>query len=119
MIGFLLEHYAGNFPVWLSPDQVRVIPVAESFNEYAARIAWELQDMDVRAEADLGNDRMNAKIRAAQLFKVPYMLIVGEKEQSDNTVALRKRDGSQQNGMPIADFYALVKNKIASRSGEL
>src|SRR5207244_12757237 len=77
MVGFLLEHYAGNFPVWLSPEQVRVIPVAEAHNEYAEKIARELSDMEVRAEADLSNDRMNAKIRQAQLFKVPYMLVVG------------------------------------------
>jgi threonyl-tRNA synthetase len=119
MVGFLLEHYAGSFPVWLSPDQVRVIPVAEAHNEYAARIAQELKEMDVRVEADLGNDRMNAKIRAAQLMKVPYMLVVGEREMQEGTVALRKRDGSQQNGLPLAECYALVKERIATRAGEL
>jgi threonyl-tRNA synthetase len=119
MIGFLLEHYAGNFPVWLSPDQVRVIPVSDAHNEYAERIASELKDMEVRAEADLGNDRMNAKIRQAQLYKVPYMLVVGEKEMAEGTVSLRKRNGEQQNNMPIAGFYALVKDRVASRSSEL
>jgi threonyl-tRNA synthetase len=119
MVGFLLEHYAGNFPVWLSPDQVRVVPVAEAHNEYAARIAQELKDLDVRAEADLSHDRMNAKIRAAQLLKIPYMLVIGEKEVAEGTVSLRKRDGTQQNAMPVADFYAMVKEKIATRSGEL
>ncbi|HST04465.1 MAG TPA: threonine--tRNA ligase [Chloroflexia bacterium] len=119
MVGFLLEHYAGNFPVWLSPDQVRVVPVAEAHNDYAARIAQELKDLDVRAEADLSHDRMNAKIRAAQLLKIPYMLVIGEKEVAEGTVSLRKRDGTQQNAMPVADFYAMVKEKIATRSGEL
>lgn len=119
MVGFLLEHYAGNFPIWLSPDQVRVIPVAEAFNEYAERIARELVDMDVRAEADLGNDRMNAKIRAAQLLKIPYMLVVGEREQQEGAVALRKRDGAQQNALPLAEFYAQIKERIATRSSEL
>ncbi len=119
MVGFLLEHYAGNFPVWLSPDQVRVVPVAEAHNDYAARIAAELQDLDVRAEADLSHDRMNAKIRAAQLLKIPYMLVIGEKEVAEGTVSLRKRDGTQQNAMPVADFYAMVKQKIATRSSEL
>lgn len=119
MVGFLLEHYAGNFPVWLSPDQVRVVPVAEAHNDYAARIAQELVDLDVRAEADLSHDRMNAKIRAAQLLKIPYMLVIGEKEVAEGTVSLRKRDGTQQNAMPVADFYALVKQKIATRSSEL
>jgi len=119
MVGFLLEHYAGNFPVWLSPDQVRVIPVSEAHNDYAEKIARELQDSGVRAEADLGNDRMNAKIRAAQLLKIPYMPVVGEKEASEGTVSLRKRDGSQANGLPVAEFVAMVKEKIASRSSEL
>jgi threonyl-tRNA synthetase len=119
MIGFLLEHYAGNFPVWLSPDQVRVIPVSEAHNEYAEKIARDLKAMDVRAEADLGNDRMNAKIRAAQLLKIPYMPVVGEKEASEGTVSLRKRDGSQVNALREAEFNAMVKEKIATRSGEL
>ncbi|MEA2575450.1 MAG: threonyl-tRNA synthetase [Chloroflexia bacterium] len=119
MIGFLLEHYAGNFPVWLSPDQVRVIPVSDAHNEYAEKIARELKDVDIRAEADLGNDRMNAKIRQAQLFKVPYMLVVGEKEMSEGTVSLRKRNGEQQNNMPVAEFYALVQDRVANRSKEL
>jgi threonyl-tRNA synthetase len=119
MVGFLLEHYAGNFPIWLSPDQVRVVPVAEAHNDYAARIAQELKDLDVRAEADLSHDRMNAKIRAAQLLKIPYMLVIGEKEVAEGTVSLRKRDGTQQNAMPVADFYALVKEKIATRSSDL
>jgi threonyl-tRNA synthetase len=119
MVGFLLEHYAGNFPVWLSPDQVRVVPVAEAHNDYAARIAAELVDLDVRAEADLSHDRMNAKIRAAQLLKIPYMLVIGEKEVAEGTVSLRKRDGTQQNAIPLADFYAMVKEKIATRSSEL
>jgi threonyl-tRNA synthetase len=119
MIGFLLEHYAGNFPVWLSPDQVRVIPVSESHNEYAEKIARDLRAVDVRAEADLSSDRMNAKIRAAQLLKIPYMPVVGEREMSEGTVSLRKRDGSQVNNMQLAEFQALVKDRIARRSGEL
>ncbi len=119
MIGFLLEHYAGNFPVWLSPDQVRVIPVSDAHNEYAERIASELKDMEIRAEADLSNDRMNAKIRQAQLFKVPYMLVVGEREMNEGAVSLRKRDGSQQNNMPLGEFYVLVQERVKSRSKEL
>jgi threonyl-tRNA synthetase len=119
MIGFLLEHYAGNFPVWLSPDQVRVIPVSEAHDDYAERIARELRSMDVRAEADLSNDRMNAKIRAAQLLKIPYMPVVGEREMSEGTVSLRKRDGSQMNNLPLAEFSAMVKEKIEKRSPDL
>jgi threonyl-tRNA synthetase len=75
--------------------------------------------MEVRAEADLGNDRMNAKIRQAQLFKVPYMLVVGEKEMAEGTVSVRKRNGEQQNNMPVAEFYALVQDRVKSRSKDL
>jgi len=119
MIGFLLEHYAGNFPVWLSPDQVRVIPVSESHNDYAEKIARDLRALDVRAEADLSSDRMNAKIRAAQLLKIPYMPVVGEREMAEGTLSLRKRDGSQANNMPVAEFNAMVKDRIVTRASEL
>ncbi len=119
MIGFLLEHYAGNFPVWLSPEQVRVIPITDAHNEYASRLARGLKEQGVRAAADLGSDRMNAKIRNAQLFKVPYMLVVGDREMETETVSLRKRDGTRQNDMPVHAFSALVTERIARRSSEL
>jgi threonyl-tRNA synthetase len=119
MIGFLLEHYAGNFPVWLSPDQVRLIPITDAHNSYALQLANQMKELGIRAEADLSNERMNAKIRQAQLFKVPYMLVVGEREMADNTVSLRKRDGSRQDGMPVDEFISLVKNRIDQRSPEL
>ena len=119
MIGFLLEHYAGNFPVWLSPDQVRVVPITDAHNEYAVRLVGQMKAQGIRAEADLSNDRMNAKIRLAQLFKVPYMLVVGEREMSDGTVSLRKRDGSRTEAMPVDEFINLVKDRIDRRWREL
>jgi threonyl-tRNA synthetase len=119
MIGFLIEHYAGNFPVWLSPDQVRLIPITDNHNDYAARLAQQMKDQGIRAEADLGADRMNAKIRQAQLFKVPYMLVVGDREMAEGTVSLRKRDGSRADGMPVDQFVKLVKERIDHRSREL
>ena len=119
MIGFLIEHYAGAFPVWLAPEQARVIPITDAHNDYALRLAAQLQDAGVRAAADLGADRMNAKIRAAQMMKVPYMLVVGDREVEEETVALRKRDGSRQNGMPFGEFQALVQERIRDRSPEL
>jgi threonyl-tRNA synthetase len=119
MIGFLIEHFAGNFPVWLSPDQVRLIPITDAHNDYALRLVSQMKEKGIRAEADLSNDRMNAKIRQAQLFKVPYMLVVGEREMSEGTVSLRKRDGSRQDGMPVDEFVRLVKNRIDRRSREL
>jgi len=119
MIGFLLEHYAGNFPVWLSPDQVRVIPITDAHKEYALRLVGQMKEQGFRVEADLSNDRMNAKIRQAQLFKIPYMLVVGEREMSEGTVSLRKRDGTRQDGMPVDDLIRLVKDRIDKRSPEL
>ena len=100
----------------LYTSQARVIPITNDHNDYAARLAAALQEAGVRVEADLGADRMNAKIRNAQLMKVPYMLVVGDQEMADSTVALRKRDGSRSNGLSFADFQALVKEKIASRA---
>jgi threonyl-tRNA synthetase len=116
MVGFLLEHYAGNFPVWLAPQQARVIPITNDHNDYAAGLAAALAAAGVRAEADLGADRMNAKIRDAQLMKVPYMLVVGDAEMANQTVALRKRDGSRVNDLPFAQFLAEVQATIAQRS---
>ncbi|HYO49350.1 MAG TPA: threonine--tRNA ligase [Chloroflexia bacterium] len=118
-IGFLLEQYAGNFPVWLSPEQVRVVPISDHHNDYARRLAQSMKSLGIRVEADLESERMNAKIRKAQLMKVPYMLVVGDKEMEQETVALRKRDGSQQNNLPVSEFLALIQEKIASRSSVL
>ena len=119
MIGFLIEHYAGAFPVWLAPQQARVIPITSEHNDYATRLALELEAAGVRAGADLSAERMNAKIRDAQLMKVPYMLVVGDQEMADNTVALRKRDGSRVNGMHFGAFMEFVTQQIADRSSVL
>jgi threonyl-tRNA synthetase len=119
MVGFLIEHYAGNFPVWLSPEQVRVIPITDGQNEYAGGIVQQLRDAGIRAHADISAQRMNAKIRQAQLMKVPYMLVVGENEMNAGQVSLRVRDGSQQNNIPLAEFMARAKDRIARRAPEL
>ncbi len=119
MIGFLIEHYGGNFPVWLSPEQVRVIPVTSAHNEYAVQIEKRLGETGARVSADLSSDRMNNKIRQAQGMKVPYMLIVGDREVEEETVSLRRRDGVRQNGMPVAEFVSLVAERIATRAKTL
>ncbi len=119
MIGFLIEHYAGNFPVWLCPEQVRVIPITDGQNEYAHQTVKQLREQGVRVSADVSAQRMNAKIRSAQLMKVPYMLVVGENEMKAGQVSLRVRDGSQQNNISLADFETRIKDRIAKRSSEL
>jgi threonyl-tRNA synthetase len=119
LIGFLLEHYGGNFPVWLSPEQVRVIPITDGQNEYAQGIVQQLRDQGIRVSADVSAQRMNAKIRNAQMMKVPYMLVVGDNEMKAEQVSLRVRDGSQQNNIPLGEFAARVKDRIARRAAEL
>jgi len=119
MIGFLIEHYAGNFPVWLSPEQVRVISITDNQNEYAENIAKQLRENGIRAHADLSAQRMNAKIRSAQLMKVPYMLVVGDNEMKAEQVSLRARDGSQQNNISLSEFISRAKDRIARRAPEL
>jgi threonyl-tRNA synthetase len=118
-VGFLIEHYAGNFPVWLAPEQVRVIPITDAHREYAAALAERLRMEGARVSFDAGSERMNAKIRSAQLMKVPYMLVVGDQEAQAGTVSLRKRDGSRQDGMPVDQFSALLADRIRTRAGEL
>ena len=119
MVGFLLEHYAGNFPVWLAPEQVRVITINDTHNPYAESLVEQLQAVGVRASADTDSARMNAKIRKAQLMKVPYMLVVGEREMANNAVALRRRDGQQEIDLPFATFLERVRERIITRSAEL
>ncbi len=118
-IGFLLEHYAGNFPVWLSPEHARVIPITDNQNEYAESVMRQLRAQGLRVSADLSAQRMNAKIREAQLMKVPYMLVVGENEAQAGTVSLRLRDGSRADNIPLAEFIARAKDRIATRSNAL
>jgi threonyl-tRNA synthetase len=118
-IGFLIEHYAGNFPVWLSPEQVRVIPIADAHHDFATDIAARLRKLGIRAQADLSNERMNRKIREAQLMKVPYMLVVGDREMEQGNVSLRKRDRSPQETFSVQAFIDFVQDKITSRSSEL
>jgi threonyl-tRNA synthetase len=114
--GVYLEHTAGAFPVWLMPEQVAVIPVGADFADYAKQVAAELKGLGIRAKAMLSDERMNAKIRDAQGQKIPYMLVVGQKERDEGTVSVRYRDGRQENGMALADFKARVLEKIASKS---
>ena len=118
-IGILIENFAGAFPAWLHYQQVVVIPVAPAFNDYAQKVAASLEDAGFRVQADLGNDRMNAKIRLAQTQKTPYMLVVGEKEAANNAVAVRFRDGRQQQVMKLEEFTAYLQEKVSSHSVDL
>jgi len=116
--GVLIEQYGGAFPAWLAPVQVAVVPVAAAFLPYADEVAKRLKARDVRVEVDRGDERMNAKIRNAQNRKVPYMLVLGEKEQAGNTVSLRTREGEQKNFLSMDDFFALVGKELEPKSLE-
>ncbi len=118
-IGFLIEHYGGNFPVWLAPEQARIIPITDEHHDYARRVQARLAEAGVRVHADLGSERMGAKIRAAQLMKVPYMIIVGGQEAAAETLSVRYRDGEQRNDLPVGEFVAHVSKRIKTRSAEL
>jgi threonyl-tRNA synthetase len=112
----LLEHYAGAFPVWLSPVQVVGIPVAEQYEEYLGEIITRLKARGVRAEIDLSSDRMPKKIRNATLQKVPFQLIAGEEDRAANAVSFRFRDGHQENGVPVDEAVTRILDAIASKA---
>jgi threonyl-tRNA synthetase len=112
----LLEHYGGAFPVWLAPVQVRVIPVADRHVDYACRLEAELKADGIRAEVDARTERMNPKIRQAQLEKIPYMLVVGDKEVETGTVSIRQRSGEQSAAQPFGHFKETIKSAIARRA---
>jgi threonyl-tRNA synthetase len=103
-IGFLIEHFAGAFPLWLAPVQAMIIPIADRHVEYANQLRRRLAAEDLRVKVDDGPDRMQNKIRKAQMLKIPYMLVVGDKEQADDAVSVRLRTGEDLKSMPVAGF---------------
>jgi threonyl-tRNA synthetase len=113
--GLLIEHYAGAFPAWLAPVQVKIIPVADRHLEHAGKVAGELKNRGVRVEIDDRSERMNLKIRQAQLEKIPYMLVVGDKEVADNSVSVRRRSGEQLPPQPLASFLETLTGEIANK----
>jgi threonyl-tRNA synthetase len=115
-MGVLIEHFAGAFPVWLAPVQAVVIPIADRHVEYAQAVAGQLREASVRVEVDERSERMNAKIRDAQNQKVPYMLVVGDREAESGQVALRLRSGENPGPMSIAAFLERVQQEVAARA---
>ncbi len=115
----LIEHYGGAFPVWLAPLQVKVIPVADRHLDYAHKLAAELKSEGIRVEVDARSERINLKIRQAQLDKVPYMLIVGDKEEATSTVSIRLRSGEQLADQSLESFKETVRIAIASKTKDI
>ena len=113
--GVLTEHYAGAFPPWLAPVQVRAIPVADAFIPYLEEVVSKMRKSGIRIDLDSSDDRMQKKVRNAQLEKIPFMMIAGEEDQGAKTVSFRFRNGDQKNGVPIDEAIAMIKNAIANR----
>ncbi len=113
--GVLIEHYAGAFPPWLAPEQIKLIPVGETFFDYAKSLEKRLRSEGFRVSADLGDDRMNAKIRNAQKLKIPYMVIIGEREMENDQVSVRLRSGKQENGLATQAFIDMVREKVENK----
>jgi len=113
--GVLTEHYSGAFPPWLAPVQVIGIPVADAFNDYLVDVIKQMKTAGIRAEMDLSDDRMQKKVRNAQMQKIPYMLIAGEEDMSAGAVSIRYRNGEQKNGLPIAEAISEILATISER----
>jgi threonyl-tRNA synthetase len=114
--GVLTEHYSGAFPPWLAPVQVMAIPVADAFTDYLGDVVKALKAAGIRAELDASDDRMQKKVRNAQMQKIPYMLIAGEEDQNAGAVSFRYRNGEQKNGVPLADAIAEITAAVQSRT---
>ncbi len=114
-IGILIEHYAGKFPVWLAPEQIKVLPVTDRAAEYAEQLVSQFKALGLRASADLRKEKIGRKILDAELEKVPYKLVVGDKEVEEGTVSVRRRGEGDIGAMPKADFFALVKEENDSK----
>ena len=113
--GVLTEHYSGAFPPWLAPVQVMAIPVADAFTDYLQGVVKQMKSAGVRAELDSSDDRMQKKVRNAQMQKIPFMVIAGEEDMNAGAVSFRYRNGEQKNGIPIADAIAEIKQIVADR----
>ena len=115
-VGLLIEHFEGKFPVWLAPEQVRVLSISEKHNGYADTVAQKLKDAGVRAFSDVSDDKVGAKIRLARLDRIPYMLVTGAREEESQSVSVRHRDREDLGSMTLNDFVDQVCEEIRNRS---
>ncbi len=113
-VAILIEHCAGNFPLWLSPEQFAILPISEKYHEYAHRVSMQLQDVGMRGFVDERDEKIGRKIRDAEVQKVPYMLIVGEKEQDENTVSVRKKGEGDLGSISIDEFTESFKQEVSA-----
>ena len=111
-VAVLIEHTAGHFPLWLMPDQVAILPISDKFNDYAQKVCKILDEQDVRAYVDDRSEKIGRKIRDNEMKHVPYLLIVGEKEATENSVSVRKQGEGDQGSMNIADFAKKINDEV-------
>ena len=114
-IGILIEHFAGAFPTWLSPEQVRVLPISDKYLDYAERVNAQLKEAGIRSSVDTRAEKIGYKIREARLAKLPYMLVVGAKEEEEGCVSVRSRFLGDEGQKPLADFIAAVLEEVRTR----
>ena len=114
-IGVIIEHFAGKFPTWLSPVQVRLLPITDRNNEYSDKVEAALKAAGIRVESDKRQEKTGFKVREAQLMKIPYMLVIGDKEAEEGTVAVRRRDGTTTETMPYEEFVAMIAKQVKER----
>jgi threonyl-tRNA synthetase len=115
-MGILIEHFAGAFPTWLAPEQARVLTVSDKFREYGEKVELQLRDRGLRVHGDYRPDKIGAKIREAQLDKIPYMLVVGDKEQTAGSVAVRSRSEGDRGVKTVGEFIDAIEREVAQRS---
>jgi len=108
----LLEHCAGNFPLWLTPDQAIILPISDKFQEYAKKVIHLLKNSEIRALIDERSEKAGRKIRDAEVRKIPYMLVVGEKEEASGSVSVRKHGQGDLGTFTVDEFISLVKNEV-------
>jgi len=114
-LAWLIEKYAGNFPTWLCPEQVRVLPISEKYNDYAKKVLEELKENGILATVDMRSEKIGYKIRESRLNKVPYMLVVGQKEEEENTVSVRSRYKGDEGSKTIQNFVEEISKEIRTK----
>ena len=118
-IGILIEHYGANFPLWLSPEQARVLPISEKSNDYASAVQARLRGAQLRCSCDFSNEKINAKIARAHGEKLPFMLVVGPKEAESGTVNVRIRGVKENKAVEVGEFLRMARAKIADKETDL
>lgn len=111
-IGILIEHYSGKFPIWLAPVQVKILPISDGFSSYGNKVLNSLKEIGIRCEMDYRTEKIGYKIREAQLDKVPYMIVVGQKEMESGAVSVRKRDVGDLGSIEMSEFITILKSEM-------